>query len=103
MNRLEKFRARGKKITLPGDEAPIEIKALTFSEMSDFATLMQKEDLKGGLNFMLVTTLKKAYPEMSEEEIQKEASLMDSQIAKDILEVVKEVSGLGDTEDKKKE
>ena len=104
-NRLFKFRAKGEEFDIDGDK--LELKSLTFPELTEFAELVEKGNIKGALNHMLFVTLRKAIStegegSMTDDEIRSEVTHMDSKVALKIIEKVKEMSNLPRGDEPKK-
>ena len=107
-NRLSRFRAKSQDVILKGDDKPLAIKGLSFPELTEFAQYMERKDTNGALNYLLFSTLRKAIPKegenaLTDEQIKEEINNMDASVAMDIIDKVRNVSGISTEEDKKKE
>jgi len=73
-----------------GEKIDFELKTLTGREMLEMSDLLEK-DMKGGIVYIVLTTLKKTIPDVTKEEIND----MPAGILMEIANKVMEISGLG--------
>jgi len=101
-NKLDKLRAKSEVRNFNGLE--LKLYGLTFKELCDFASFVDKKDVNGAFDFLLFSAIRKAFPTkdedsengMSDEEIKKEMEDIDGKTGMDIVKVIQEISGIGE-------
>ena len=106
MNKLQALRSKAEKQDIDGVE--LDIKSLTFPELTELAEMMEKKENKAAFNYILFTTLRKSIPKkelnpengMTDQEIKDEINLMDGNKAMKIVQATQKISGLDSTQKK---
>lgn len=99
---FQKLRVKAKEVDIEGEK--IMLKGLSFPELAEFTIFMDKKDTKGGMNYLLKTTLRKAFTqeEATDSEVDKLVTEMSSGVASTIIKEVTTLSGLSTPDDGKK-
>ena len=107
-NKLQALMARKKKLVIPaektttGEPFEIDLKGLTFPELTKFAAMAEDKDYEGAINLLLYTTLRKSIPTkekdaengLSDDELKETIKEMDGLLASEIVSAVMETSGM---------
>ena len=82
------------------DEVQLRLYGLTFPELAEFTGFMDKKDNKGGLNYLLKSTLRKTITvqEMDDAALDNFIKELSADVATQIIKTVTELSGLGKLE-----
>lgn len=107
-DKLKKLGAKKEKVTVdPVDEESfdIQVMGLTFDELTQMAEFEKNKDVRGAMNFLLFSTVKKSIElegeECTEEEVNNIVKIISTENATTIIKKVQELSGLVDEKDKK--
>ena len=110
-NRLKALKAKEDEFTIPDTDIVLNLRGLTFNEMSEMVKYGGQKDNAGAARFLLFTALRRALPKegtmegtedigASDKEINEMIDDWDSGVATAILTKVQELSGIRVPEEK---
>ena len=107
-NKLAALMAKKEKLVIPADKTrtgevfELEIKGLSFKDLTKLAGMSEKNQTEGAVNYILFSTFRKAIPNetkdkengLSDEALQELVDELDGSIAAEVMKKVTEMSGL---------
>lgn len=97
---LDKLRSGIRKVNINGID--VEVKTLTFPELTKFAELLESKKIEEATNYILFTSLRKTV-NGTDEEIKQFINELEASSTVELLREIQKASGIKMDDDKKKE
>lgn len=97
--KLKKLVVKSDSLKL-NDDMEAMIYGLSFKELAHLAQYQDSKDMEGAMTFILSTTLKKSFPELTEDELSSLLGSISGEVGFAIVNKVQELTGLGKTSEK---
>lgn len=100
---FDRLRIKSKEVSIDG--VPLKLYGLTFPELSEMVSLLEKQKTQEGMQYLLKISLRKSIPEseMNTADFEDFVKNISSESALQIIQTVKDISGLRDVEKKVQE